>query len=314
MGRRIALWNCRTGGESVLALRVKVLGPMEMAYGGRAVAFAGPGQRALLAMLVLELDRVVPVDRLVDTIWDARPPATARNKIQIHVSALRREMGQSARDPGGPLRTSGTGYMFSSEGVDLDLAGFDTALSAGRTAFEAGRLAVASELFADALALWHGPAFADVASPVIRRAAAALEERRLLAVEAKAESDLGMGRSEAVAAELPVWLASLPLRERMRGLLMTGLYRLGCRADALALYRDGRRIMTTDLGLEPCLQLRVLHQRILADDTGLLSAHPVWPENPGPGAHAAGNRVLAGGEDASPWPRIPARFSAAAGR
>jgi DNA-binding SARP family transcriptional activator len=298
----------------VVAVRVKVLGPMEMAYGGRAVAFAGAGQRALLAMLVLELDRVVPIDRLVDTIWDIRPPTTARNKIQIHVSALRRAIGQSARDRGGPLRTSGTGYMFSSEGVDLDLAEFDAATSAGRAAFKAGRLATASELFAGALALWRGPAFADVASPVIRNAAAGLEERRLLAVEAKAESDLGMGRSETVVAELPVWLASLPMRERMRGLLMTGLYRLGCRADALALYRDGRRIMTTELGLEPSSQLRVLHQRILADDAGLLSVHPVWPENPGPAAHAADNGELAGREDAPLLPRIPARFSDAEGR
>jgi DNA-binding SARP family transcriptional activator len=298
----------------MVTVRVKVLGPMEMACDGRAVAFAGAGQRALLAMLLLELDRVVPVDRLVDTIWDARPPATARNKIQIHISALRRAIRQSARNREGPLRTSGTGYMFSSKGVDLDLAEFDATVSAGRTAFEAGRLAVSSELFAGALALWRGPAFADVASPVIRDAAAALGERRLLAVEAKAESDLGMGRSETVVAELPVWLASLPLRERMRGLLMTGLYRLGCRADALALYRDGRRIMTTELGLEPGSRLRVLHQRILADDAGLLSAHPVWPENPGLAAHAADNGEPTGREGAPLSPRIPARFSDTAGR
>jgi DNA-binding SARP family transcriptional activator len=264
------------------SLRVKVLGPMEMSRGGKVIAFTGPGQRTLLAALVLEHDRMVSLDRLVDTIWDTRPPATARNKVQAHVSVLRRAIGQPARQRGGPLLTFGVGYIFSSEGVGLDLANFERVTAAGRAAIESGQFAVASELFATTLALWRGPAFADVTSPAIRAAATALEESRLLAVEAKAEADLSMGRSETVVAELFVWLASLPLRERLRGLLMTALYRLGCRADALALYREGRRIMTRELGLEPGSQLRVLHQRILADDIGLLRAVPVRSQSRAP--------------------------------
>lgn len=260
------------------SVRVKVLGPMELKRGDRPIAFAGPGQQALVARLVLELGRVVPLDRLVDTVWDTRPPATARNKIQVYVSALRRVLGQPSPRGGGPILTVGSGYLFSCEGVDLDLAEFDTATADGRAAFESGQPAAASELFASALALWRGPAFADVASPAIRAAAAALEERRLLTVEARAEADLATGRSETVVAELSVLLADLPLRERLRGLLMIALYRLGCRADALTLYRKGRQIMTSELGLEPGSQLRLLHQHILADDVGLLRAIPAWPQ------------------------------------
>ncbi len=87
----------------------------------------------------------------------------------------------------------------------------------------------------------------------------------MLAVEAKAEADLSIGRCGAVAAELLPWLHRLPLRERLRGLLMIALYRLGCRAEALKLYREGRRIMISELGLEPGAQLRALHRHILAD-------------------------------------------------
>jgi DNA-binding SARP family transcriptional activator len=117
--------------------------------------------------------------------------------------------------------------------------------------------------------LWRGQAFADVSSLTIRAAAASLEERRILTVEAKAESDLAIGRCELVAAELSGWLAAFPLRERLRGLAMVALYRLGCRNDALYLYRDGRQTMIAALGLEPGPQLRSLHQRILADDEWL---------------------------------------------
>jgi DNA-binding SARP family transcriptional activator len=269
-------------GGAVDPVQVKVLGPMELKRGDSLIAFAGPGQQALLARLVLELGRAVPLDRLVDTVWDTRPPATARNKIQVYVSALRRVLAQPSRRGGGPILTVGSGYLLSGDGIDLDLSEFDKATASGRTAFESGQPAVASELFASALALWRGPAFADVTSPAIRATAAALEERRLLTVEAKAEADLASGRSEIVVAELGMLLADLPLRERLRGLLMVALYRLGCRADALALYRKGNRIMTSELGLEPSSQLRLLHQHILADDVGLLRAVPAWPRHTDP--------------------------------
>jgi DNA-binding SARP family transcriptional activator len=248
-------------------VRISVLGPIEVTGSGQPVRLAGQRQRALLAALALARDRVVPVGRLVDVLWDADPPATARAKVQAHVSALRQVLGCGAR----VIVTRPPGYALCQDGADVDLAEFETLRGLASQAREEGRWASASRHYADALALWRGPACADVTSPLIRAAAAALEEHRLFAVEAKAEADLVLGRFEAVAADLAVALAMDPLRERMRALIMQALYRLGCRADALSMYRQGRQIMISELGLEPGPQLRRLHQRILADDPALLS-------------------------------------------
>jgi len=156
------------------------------------------------------------------------------------------------------------------ECVQLDLAEFDRLTAEGRRALAAGEPGPAGELFADALALWRGPAFADAVSPALRSAAGPLAERRVLTVEAKAEADLALGHPEVVVAELSAWLAEMPLRELLRGQLMLALYRLACRADALNVYRAGHRIMIAEVGLEPGPQLRSLHQRLLADDPALM--------------------------------------------
>jgi len=253
-----------------MSVQVKVLGSIEIAREGLAIRLAGQGQRAVLGALALEHGRPVTVGRLAETIWQFSPPATSRTKIQAHVCALRRALGQPARGGCGPLLTTGSGYALCRECVGLDLAEFDMLIAKGRRALAAGEPGLASELFADALALWRGPAFADAVSPTLRSAAGPVEERRVLTVEAKAEADLALGRPEVVAAELPAWLVAMPLRELMRGQLMLALYRLGCRADALGIYRAGHRIMIAEVGLEPGPQLRSLHQRLLADDPSLL--------------------------------------------
>ncbi len=250
-------------------MRVRVLGPVEAELDGRLIRLAGQRQRALLAALALDHDKVVPVDRLVDALWDTSPPVTARAKIHAYVSALRQAFGQPTTHPRGPLVTTAPGYVLSCQGAELDLAEFESLTTRARSAGGSGQPDTASEAFASALALWRGPAFADVSSLVIRAAAAALEELRLLAVEAKAEADLSLGRPEVVAAELSAGLVTHPCRERLRGLMMLALYRLGCRADALKLYRDGHRLMVAELGLEPGPELRQLHQRILVADSSL---------------------------------------------
>jgi DNA-binding SARP family transcriptional activator len=253
-----------------MSVQVRVLGSIEIARDGLGIRLAGQGQRAVLGALALEHGRPVTVQRLAETIWRFSPPATSRTKIQAHVCALRRALGQPAGGGCGLLLTTGSGYALCRECVRLDLAEFDMLIGKGRRALAAGEPGPASELFADALALWRGPAFADAASLSLRSAAGPLEERRVLTVEAKAETDLALGRPEVVAAELPAWLVAMPLRELMRGQLMLALYRLGCRADALSIYRAGHRIMIAEVGLEPGPQLRSLHQRLLADDPSLM--------------------------------------------
>jgi DNA-binding SARP family transcriptional activator len=275
-----------------MSVHVRVLGAIEAASDGQAVRLAGQGQRAVLGALALDHGRPVPVDRLAETIWQSGPPATARTKIQAHVCALRRALGQPARGGCGPLLTTGSGYALCRDCVQLDLAEFDTLAGQGRSALAAGQPGPASRLFADALRLWRGPAFADAVSPALRSAAVPLEERRVLTVEAKAEADLALGRPEVVVAELSSWLVTMPLRELLRGQLMLALYRLGCRADALGIYRAGHRVMIAEAGLEPGPQLRSLHQRLLADDPALMEplgarAQGLLPCSPEPGP--AGN-------------------------
>jgi DNA-binding SARP family transcriptional activator len=260
-------------------LQVKVLGPIEIANDDQPVRLAGQGQRAVVGTLALDFGRVVSVGRLAQAIWQNSPPATARTKIQAHVSALRQAVGQAVRGGCGPLLTVGSGYALCRDSVRLDLAEFDALAGMGREALALGEPGPASGLFTEALAIWRGPAFADAVSPLLRAAAGPLEERRVLTVEAKAEADLALGRPEVVVAELSTWLVAMPLRELLRGQVMLALYRLGCRADALSVYREGHRTMIAEVGLEPGPQLRSLHQRLLADDPALL--RPGGARSPG---------------------------------
>jgi len=256
-------------------VRINVLGPIEVWTGGdQPVRLVGQRQRALLAALALDHDKVVPVARLVDVLWDTHPPATAAAKVQAHVSGLRQALGHNAQQAAGPLVTRPPGYLLSCQGIEMDLAEFDTLVSRGTAAIASGQPGAVSDLLASALALWRGAACADVASPLIQATAKALEERRLLAVEAKAEADLVLGQYERITAEVPTWLAAHPLRERLRALLMLAHYRRGSRAQALLTHRAGREAIVAELGLEPGPQLRRLHQLILADDPAL-QTHPV---------------------------------------
>lgn len=272
-------------------MRIEVLGPLQVTADGRTIQLAGQRQRALLAALTLELGNVVSLERLVDVLWDTDPPATARVKVQAHVCALRQAIGPDRPTAGGPLVTRPPGYALGHDGVDLDLAEFDVLTTQAKEASQARQPAAASELYGIALAIWRGPAFADVRSPLIRGAADRLEDRRLLAREAKAEADLALGRSDRVIAELPQWLAAHPFRERMRAMLMLALYRLGCRADALMVYRDGHHLMVAELGLEPGPPLRALHQHILADDPLLLAQPASAGGGSGPAPAASRSRV-----------------------
>jgi len=248
-------------------MRVNVLGPIQLTNDeGRLIDLAGPGLRSLLAALALEHGRVVPVAALTLVLWGNTPPATARTKIQAHMSVLRQAMSCSARDPDGALLTVPPGYLLSPDQVGIDLAEFDDLTARGMQAADGGEPAVASALLGEALALWRGPALGDARSGSLRTAAEHLDSRRLLTAETKAETDLVLGRYATVVTELSAWLITHPLRERSLGLTMLALHRLGCRADALGLYRVGYQAMGQELGTQPSAWLRGLYQRILADD------------------------------------------------
>lgn len=257
-------------------MRINVLGPLEVRHGDRIVALAGMKQRVLLSSLALNPRTAVPVSVLMDMLWGGAPPPTARAKVHVHVSELRKTLGgdRDGRHPGWPVVTCQGGYQLSGD-VDLDSWEFEINASRGRQAGRLGQHAQASGLFARAMAMWRGPALADVESDAIRAVANALNEGRMLAIEGKAEADLLLGWYDEVVAELTTVAAANPLRERLRGELMLALYRRGCRNEALAVYRDGHQAMTRELGLPPGPQLRRLQQFVYCDDPAL------WTQPPG---------------------------------
>ncbi|HET8641325.1 MAG TPA: BTAD domain-containing putative transcriptional regulator [Pseudonocardiaceae bacterium] len=254
-------------------MEVDVLGPVQARVRGRSVELAGHQRRALLSALALRPGEVVRISRLVDALWDADPPASAVVKVQGHVSALRRAIADAGHSqPRTVVVTRPPGYLLDLAESRLDVARFDTLVRAAERSRRAGKLAEASELFGEALVLWRGPAFADVPSRSIQAEAVQLEERRLLAVEAKAELDVSLGRYPDVVAQLYPLVAANPLRESLRAQLMIALYRNGRQASALEVYREGRRILVDELGIEPGPQLRRLETQILAGGSATAAA------------------------------------------
>jgi DNA-binding SARP family transcriptional activator len=243
-------------------MRVCVLGSIEVTDGGRPVRLSGPGQRTVLAALAAEHGMVVPLARLFEALWGGTPPPTARTKVQSHMSALRLALGWQVRDGDSPLQTIRPGYVLSADLASVDATEFGDLMTRARQAQDA---AVTARMLGEALALWRGPAFAGLDSPVLRAAGRLLDERRVLTVEAKASADLALDRFDVVVAELSAWVDCYPFRERLRALLMVALHQHGCRADALRLYRAGEQRMLHELGLQPSGQLRSLYHAILAD-------------------------------------------------
>lgn len=254
-------------------MRIKVLGPIQVTEAAQEILLTGQRQRALIGGLVLDLGKVVPIAGLIDTLWSINPPKSARTKLQGYVSAIRQKFWSAGLAADEVLVTNPPGYQLRDAGVWTDLEEFKTLSARGQSALEAGDALSASDMLQAALTLWRGQPFADVSSEVIRAAADGISERRILAIEAKAEADLMIGRNNSVAADLREWLSAYPLRERLRGYCMLAAYRQGCRADALNLFREGRAVMVGELGVEPGPELRALHQRMLRDEPELQVAH-----------------------------------------
>jgi len=256
-------------------VEITLLGTVEATMDGVSLRLAGERQKALIGKLALENGKTVPTATLLGVLWGDSVPLTARTKLQGLVSAFRRLIrDQASRQGGSPsaapgedyLLTHGHGYELAAGTVHVDIDAFDRLVIQARQAQHVGAPETASELLEQGLCLWRGPALADVWLPGIRGIAEAIDERRLLAVATKAEVDLALGRADTVAAELSVWVSEHPLHERLRALLMQALYECGCRVDALRLYRTGRDMISTELGLEPSFELQRIHQRILAGD------------------------------------------------
>lgn len=244
-------------------MRFRVLGPLEVWDGPRPVPVGGPQQRALLAVLLLNANRVVPVERLVFALWGERPPATARSLLQGCVAQLRRVL------PGRPLVTRAPGYLLRVGPGELDLDRFEELAAAAERATAAGALDAASALLSEALELWHGPPLGGVTLAAGAAQATALEERRLGVLERRVEADLRLGRQAALVGELRAQVRAHPLRERLWAQLMLALYGTDRQAEALAAYRELRGILVDELGIEPSPTLRRLERAVLSGDDPL---------------------------------------------
>jgi len=246
-------------------IRALLLGPLELRVHGSIAALGAPKQRALCAALLLNPGTVVSVDRLIDVVWADDPPASAVTKVQGYVSALRKSLAEAGlHAPAEVLATRAPGYVLSDAVVETDVAEFERLLADANRARARREPVAVTGLLGRALQLWRGSALADVAAsgPALRAAADLLAELRLTAVEDKAAADLALGRYREALAELDRHLTENPFRERLRELRMRALIGLDCPAEALACYESGRRILRTELGVEPSYSLRRLASAI----------------------------------------------------
>ena len=239
-----------------------MLGPLEVLREGELLALGGPKQRSLLAILLIHANEAVSRDWLIDGLWGERAPPTAAETLDTYVYRLRKLLGQDrlARRPGG--------YALRVDAGELDLARFDELLAAAGDAAHDPALAAAR--LREALALWRGPALADLLyAPFAGGEAQRLEERRLQALERRIDAELAAGAGGELVSELEPLVGKHPVRERLAGQLMLALYRGGRQSDSLAVLQAARLRLSRDLGLMPGPELRELERRILRHDPGL---------------------------------------------
>ncbi|RPK45588.1 Regulatory protein AfsR [Streptomyces sp. ADI91-18] len=281
-----------------------VLGSLEVRAGGARIRLGGPISERVLATLLLDPGRVMPIGRLVEAAWDDEPPATAAHQVRKAVADLR----QRIPDGGRLIVTEGAGYRVAVAPERLDLSLFALRLRQARAALDAGRpLDVARELRA-ALDLWRGPVLSGSGGTAIASASAVLEERRLTAVEQLIEIRLALGESGDLVGDLRELIAAHPLREAPRGQLMLALYRSGRQAEALAEFGRVRELLVEELGIDPGPRLTRLYEAILRDSPELAPPEP--PAPPRPATPWAGPAPVTGTPG---WPKAAPGSMAGAG-
>jgi class 3 adenylate cyclase len=247
----------------------QILGPLRVADEGRDLTPARPKQRALLAMLLLHREEVVPGGQLIDALWGDAPPGTVQTALHGHVSSLRKLLGSDR------IRTRPPGYLLHVSPRELDLARFEALVAEARLCVEP---AERSAGLRDALGLWRGEPLADLRYEAFaQREIARLEELRLAALEDRIDADLALGRGNELVAELEALVDKYPFRERLRSQLMLALYRGGRQADALHAFASGRKALVDELGIEPGPALQQLERQILNQDAALQVEAPPEP-------------------------------------
>lgn len=241
-------------------IQFRVLGPVELLRDGRPVPLGGDTTLALLAGLLTSPNRVVPVSRITEWLWDGSLPDHPRAALHNRVSRLRHLVGSDV------LHTHAGGYRLHVDAGSLDLLRFDQLCAAARDAVVSGAAADAMKAFDAAVRLWQEPLLSNVESPALRdEVIPRLTEKYLAAVEERAALYILSGQPDAVTHDLSAVVARHPFRERLVGQLMTALTRSGRRADAIAVYTALRRALREELGIDPSVEVQTLLVKILRD-------------------------------------------------
>lgn len=255
-------------------LRFGLLGALEVSRDDTVLPVARGTLRVLLATLLLEGNRTVPSERIIDRLWDDDPPPSARSSVHTYAMRLRRLLGD---DGARMIQTRPNGYAIDVDPDRVDVLVFDDLLRRARQADQAGDPATEADLLTEALRLWRGPALLDVPSASLQRTVVPrLAEERLQAQERRLHLHLLLGRHDGLVGELTGLTEEHPLRESVWLLLMRTLCRLGRPVEALDAYRRVRGLLRAELGIEPSAPLRHLHRQILA------GSHDAAPAAPGP--------------------------------
>jgi predicted ATPase/DNA-binding SARP family transcriptional activator len=272
-------------------MRFGILGPLQaVSDDGRELALGGRMPRALLALLLLRANEVVSSDQLVEELWAGAPPASGAKGLHVHVSRLRRALAAGHSDSDGErLVTTAGGYVLRVGPEELDVERCERLIGEGRSLLAAGRPDQALAALSGAAELWRGDVLADFQYDAFAQGEIArLGELRAAVLEERIAVEMLLGREAQVLGELERLVRDYPYRERLRGQLMLALYRTGRQADALIAYRAARSALVDDLGIEPSVELRQLHEAILAQDGALLQTDPSQPATPGTGATTDG--------------------------
>ena len=273
-------------------MRFGILGPLQaVGDDGRELALGGRMPRAVLALLLLRANEVVSSDQLVEELWAGAPPASGAKGLHVHVSRLRRALAAGHSDPDGErLVTTAGGYVLRVGPEELDVQRCERLIGEGRSLLAAGRPDQALAALSGAVELWRGDVLADFQYDAFAQGEIArLGELRAAVLEERIAVEMLLGREAQVLGELERLVRDYPYRERLRGQLMLALYRTGRQAEALAAYRAARSALVDELGIEPSVELRQLHEAILAQDRALLQTDPGQPAAPaGAGATTDG--------------------------
>ena len=238
-----------------------------MSVDGAPVALGTPKQRAVLAMLLMNRNSPVGVDRLITALWEGWPPSGARASIHSYVSNLRKLLSNVGIDPREMLAAAPPGYRLSIGDNTCDIGRFIAEKTAGVHAAAAGQFEKAGQHLSAALAEWRGPVLEDLRDfEFVDTFATSLVEDKVLVHTAQAEAEIACGRASLIIAELEGLIAEHPYREPLWAQLITAYYLTDRQSDALAAYRRVKTTLADDLGIDPGQTLRDLNERILRQD------------------------------------------------